>query len=134
MGAKKSNKKITLEDLILRKTQGDLDKIKVSFYNSAELGGELEIRKIPLKDYMSLLNGLETANAEDSLDFMGQLIYKCCPLFNQNSKELMDTYGCSVATDLPIIILNENLGEINEIINIINSFYGLDELQEKVKN
>lgn len=127
-------KKITLDDLIARKTQGKLDKLQIKYYNSEELGGEIEIRKISLKKYMSLISGIDSDDGEESLEFMCELIYECCPIFKENSKQLMEVYECGEATESPLLVLNDNMGEMKEICEIINGFYGLDKIQETVKN
>lgn len=127
-------KKVSLEDLINRKSQGKLDKLQVKFYNSKELGGEIEIRKIPLKRYMGLMDGVNSENMEENLEFMCQVVFECCPIFNQNSKQLMEAYECAEPTEIPLVVLNDNMGELGEITEIINNFYGLDKVQDTVKN
>lgn len=131
---KNKTKKITLDDLILRKTQGDLDKLQIKYYDSQELGGKIEIRKIPLKKYMQLINGVNDDDMLENLEFMNVLIFECCPLFKENSKKLMETYRIDVPNELPAKILNDNMGEMQDICEIINSFYGLNGVQDKVKN
>ncbi|MTI65167.1 MAG: phage portal protein [Firmicutes bacterium] len=132
--AKNKSKKITLDDLITRKTQGKLDKMQVKYYDSKELGGKIEIRKIKLKEYMKLADGIDEDNAVDGLEFMNELVFKCCPLFNQNSKELVKTYEVAEAIELPSAVLNDNMGEMQDIVEIINSFYGLDKVDKDIKN
>lgn len=131
---KQKTRKITLDDLVARKMQGKLDKLQVQYYSSKELGGEIEIRKIPLKKYMSLVDQVDEENMEDNLRFMNELIFECCPIFKNNSKKLMETYEVKVATDLPSIVLNDNMGEMQEICEIINRFYGLEKIVNTVKN
>lgn len=123
-----ANKKITLADVIERKKQGKMNKLQVKFYDSKILGGRIEVRKIPLGHYMELIENIEKYN---SVDAMNVLIYECCPLFRENTKEAMEVYKVAEATDLPSAILEDNIKEMNDIIEIINSFYGLDEIDIK---
>lgn len=134
MASKKVNKKVTLDDLIQRKLQGNLDKLQVKTYNSSEFGGEIEIKKIALRKYMSLINGVKDEDMEENLDFMSTLIFECCPIFKDNVKQLMEVYEVTDALELPLIVLNDNMGEMQDICEIINSFYGLDKVKEQVKN
>ncbi len=129
-----TKKKLTLDDLVARKLQGKLAKMQIKHFDSKELGGTLEIRKISLKRYLSLANDVAEEDLEDNLDFMSSLIFECCPLFNQNSKQLMETYDCSEATELPILILNENMGEMSSIVEIISKMYGLESINSEIKN
>ncbi|MBW9154859.1 hypothetical protein [Clostridium tagluense] len=131
---KKVAKKITLEDLMAKKLQKDTDKIEVKMYNSKEFGGEIQVIKIPLKKYMGLMNDVEDGDMEDNLDFMSEVIFECCPIFKENSKQLMETFEVEDALELPLILLNDNMGEMNAICEIVNSFYGLGKVKEKVKN
>ena len=125
------SKKATLADIIARKKQGEMDKMQVKYYSSKVLGMDIEIRKIPLVQYMDLIEEVEEGN---SIEGMNKLIYECCPMFRENTKEAMEVYGVSTPTDLPSAILEDQLNEINGIIEIINSFYGVDKLEDDIKN
>lgn len=126
--------KITLEELALRKQQGNLDKVQVKVYNSKELGGEIELVKISLKKYLEMTNGMSTDNAEDGIELMCSIIFESCPFIKDNSKELMEMYDVKVPTDLPLYMLNENMKELTEISELINSFFGIDKVVDTTKN
>lgn len=119
-----------LTDIIAKRTQSKSDKFQVKTYKSEVLGDTIEIRKIPLKKYMSLVEDLD----DDSIDGMNRLLYECCPIFKTDTKEAMEAYGVDEPTDLPSAVLEDQLNEMQEIIELINSFYGLDKVEEKVKN
>lgn len=125
------SKKATLADIIAKKKQGDMDKHQVKYYPSEVLGMDIEIKKIPLNRYMNLV---QDTDEENSIESMNKMIYECCPMFKENAKEAMEVYNVSVPTDLPSAILEEQLNELNGIIEIINSFYGVDKINETVKN
>ncbi|AOY76685.1 hypothetical protein [Clostridium formicaceticum] len=125
-----SKLKATLAEIIARKKQGEIDKLQVKHYDSETLGMQIEIRKIPLAKYMNIVEGLE----DENLGGMNTLIYECCPMFRENTKEAMEVYGVAESTDLPAAILEEQLNEMKDIVEIINSFYGLDKIGDEIKN
>ena len=46
----------------------------------------------------------------------------------------MEVYGVAEPTDLPSAVLEDQLNEIKDIVEVINSFYGLDKIDVEVKN
>ncbi len=108
-----------------------MDKLQVKYYDSEVLGMKIEVRKIPLGQYMDLIEKLEEGN---SLGGMNKLIYECCPMFRENTKEAMEVYEVAEPTDLPSAILEDQLNEIKDIVEVINSFYGVDKIDNDVKN
>lgn len=126
--------KITLEELVLKKQQGDLDKHKVKIYSSKELGGDIEVVKIPLKRYLELGKGISPEDPGDSMDIMCSVIFESCPFIKENSKQLMEMYDVKVPTDLPLYLFNENMKELTDLSEIINSFFGIDKVVETSKN
>lgn len=126
--------KITLEELALRKQQGNLDKVQVKVYNSKELGGEIELVKIPLKKYLEMTSGINMDNPGDNIELMCNTIFESCPFIKNNSKELMEIYDAKIPTDLPLYMLNENMKELTEISELINSFFGIDKVVDTTKN
>lgn len=125
------NKNATLADIIEKRKQGEMDKLKIKYYESETLGMKIEVRKIPLCQYLNLIEELEEGN---SLEGMNKLIYECCPMFKENTKEAMEVYNVSAPTDLPSAVLEDQLNELKEIIEIINSFYGIDKIEDEIKN
>lgn len=129
------SKKATLADIIARKKQGDLDRLQIKHYKSETLGVEIEIKKIPLKKYMDLVGAVDEGNTEgEYIDAINKLIYECCPMFRENTKEAMEVYKVAEPTDLPSAVLEDQLNEMKEIMEVINSFYGIDKIEGKIKN
>jgi len=124
-------KKATLADIIAKKKQGQMDKFQVKYYYSKLLDMDVEIRKIPLGQYMELISEVEEGN---TIDGMNKLIYECCPMFKENTKEAMEVYEVAVPTDLPSAVFEDQLNELNDILEIINSFYGIDKMDAEIKN
>ena len=134
MGAKK-RVKATLSEILARKQQGDLNKLSVKTYHSKTLNMNIEIRKIPLNKFMDLAENNENLG---SIEGMNRLIYHMCPMFCNapaaEVKKAMQVYEVGEATDLPSAMLEDNIGEMADIVNIANSFYGLEQLEDLVKN
>lgn len=123
--------KIDLKSVVARKLQGKMDKLAVKMYYSETLEGEIEIRKIPLQQYMDLISSIDD---ENSIEGMNQLIYTCCPMFKENASEAMEAYGVSEPTELPSVILEDQLNELSDIVEIINGFYGIEKIRTEIKN
>lgn len=123
--------KATLAEIIARKQQGKIDKLQVRYYHSETLGLDIEVRKIPLKKYIEIM---ESVDDETSIEGMNNIIFNMCPMFKTNTKEAMELYGVQIPTELPAAVLEEQLNEMGDICSIANSFYGLDKLEDVVKN
>ncbi|OLS02240.1 hypothetical protein [Tissierella creatinophila] len=124
-------KQATLADIIAKRKQGKMDKLQVKSYYSETLDMGIEIRKIPLGQYMDIVENLEE---ENSINGMNKLIYECCPLFREDAKEAMEVYEVAEPTDLPSAVLEDQLNEMKDIVEIINSFYGIDKIDSEIKN
>ncbi|OHW62906.1 hypothetical protein EUAN_06900 [Andreesenia angusta] len=126
--------KATLAEIIARKKQGEMDKLSVKYYDSEVLGTSIEVRKIPLKKFMSLVEDMEDeGDAVEGLDSMNKLIFEVCPMFREDTKEAMEIYGVKEPTDLPSAILEEQMNEMKDIVEIANTFYGLDKIEADIK-
>lgn len=129
-----NNRTVTLADIITKRNQSKDDKMQVKYYKSEVLDTEIEIRKIPLQRYMELSERLAEDNI-NTIDTMNEIIYECCPIFKTNTQEAMKAYGVAEPIDLPSAVLEDQLNEIKDIIEVINSFYGLDKIKDdEVKN
>lgn len=129
-----SKKTMTLAEIIAKRNQSKSDKFKVAYYSSETLGTDIEIRKLPLQKYMELSENLGEEET-NTIDGMNAMIYEFCPLFKTDVKEAVEYYEVVEPTDLPSAVLDDQLNEIKDIIEIINSFYGLDKItDESIKN
>lgn len=124
-------KKATLEQIIQKKLQGDMDKFCIKHYYSKTLEMDIEIKKIPVSKYLQIINTVED---DESLDSLNLIIYNCCPMFKENTKEAMEVYGVQEPTDLPSAVLEDQVDEMKAIVDIINAMYGLDKVEEAIKN
>lgn len=130
---KMARKTTNLAEIIAKRQQSKVDKLQVKYYKSETLDTEIEVRKISLQDYMDLSEALGEED-ENTADAMNKIIYECCPVFKTDTKEAMEFYGALEPTDLPSLVLDEQLNEMKDIVEIINSFYGLDKISDTVKN
>lgn len=129
-----SKKTMTLAEIIAKRTQSKSDKLQVAYYSSEVLETDVEIRKLPLQKYMELSENLSEDDV-NTIDGMNAMIYEFCPLFREGAKEAMEAYGVAEPTDLPSAVLEEQLNEIKDIVEIINSFYGLEKITDStIKN
>lgn len=94
------------------------------------LGGSLEIKKLPLGEFLEMLDdfGEKTTTAE-AVRMQCEVIYECIPLLH--SAEIQEAYQCGEPTEIVYKILNDDLSEIARIFNEILEFYGMasDELK-----
>lgn len=116
-------KKMTLQDLMIRAEQrqaaGRVSKNVVL----PGLGGALTVEKIPLARMLSLLDGVDAESMTDNLSFQVELIYQCCPLMRNH--ELQEAYQCAEPTDVVCAVLDDNLRDVAELAEEILALYGL---------
>jgi len=123
--------KVTIDQLLAKKL--DDNKKKTVLFKSKELGGDLEVNKIPLSKVLTLLDGSEGLSTPDAMARNFELIYECCPLLHNS--DLQKSYEVVEPFDIVAKILNDNIGEINRLASTILSLYGVDfeDAKDKVK-
>jgi len=120
-----SNKKLNLSDLLARKESRKNDRPEYKVVNVPELGGGLEIRRLPLLKFLDMMDGInEYSSPAESMQKQIDIIYESVPLFHNS--ELQEAYECAEPTDIVTKVLNENMGALTEILTAIFSFYGMD--------
>ena len=127
--------KLTVEDLIAKKQQRELQQAGFKQVYIESLGGELEIEKLPVPKYLGLLGDVdEDSSALENVQAQVSLIYESCPLLH--NKALQEAYECVEPTDIVYKVLDDNLMEIARITGIISEFYGsnADDLLDTIKN
>ena len=125
--------KATAEMLIAKKLQGEYDKMKIKTVNVGSLGFSLELRKPGIQKVLELL---DEAQQDDSMmgniRFEEKLVYESCKMLHD--KKLMEEFECTEPPDIVLKILDENMEELDKLSGIVLGFYGLNELDDKVKN
>lgn len=124
--------KITLDQLIARKTQSEGDKLKLKEVYSEELGGTLTIKKLPLNKFFNIRDQIGQTT-EEAFRANCMLVYESCDIFHDS--ELIKLYNCAEPYDLIPKIFNENLKEIEKIAEEAIKFYGYgSEAGTEIKN
>ena len=126
-----SKEQVTLEKLFSKKMDNEKKNSK-EFY-SQELGGVIEIKKIPIRKIIGLLNECQTDDIQIGFELNQHIIYMCCPIFQ--NKQLQEQYEVVEPFEIVGKIFNENIGEIAKLSGAILEFYGLsgEELSQAVK-
>ena len=83
--------RLTLEELIERKRQSDDDKVKYKAVHSDLLGGEIMVKKLPLRQVTALIDRYPNPNTTESMEMAQELIYRSCDLFR--NADLQKEYG-----------------------------------------
>lgn len=112
--------KATREALLERASKKE-DKA-YSTYESEALGLAFTVKRLPVARLMSIMDmGEETALG--GLETSKQLIYESIPALQD--KELQEAYGCIEPHDIVLGVFDDNLGEVEKLVEFINSQYGL---------
>ena len=86
------------------------------------MGLAFTVKRLPVARLMAIMDmGEETA--EGGLETSKQLIYESIPALQD--KELQEAYGCIEPHDIVLGVFDDNLGEVEKLVEFINSQYGL---------
>lgn len=120
--------KLTIEDLLAQKDrrQDDVKTVRLD-----GLGGELEVRRIPLVKFTDYMDRTQKGDAKATLEAQYEMIYACCPILH--NEQLLEAYECKDPLDIVPKILRENIMDMNALVTAISSFYGVD-LDDDLKN
>ncbi len=114
--------RLTLEELIERKRQSDDDKVKYKVVHSDLLGGEVMVKKLPLRQVTMLIDRFPEPNTTESMEMMQELIYRSCDLFR--NAELQKEYGIEGDKyEIVSAVFEDNLDEITKVGQEILDFY-----------
>lgn len=114
--------RLTLEELIERKRQSDDDKVKYKAVHSDLLGGEVMVKKLPLRQVTMLIDRFPEPNTTESMEMMQELIYRSCDLFR--NAELQKEYGIEGDKyEIVSAVFEDNLDEITKVGQEILDFY-----------
>lgn len=111
-------KKLSIADLMAQKEKPVKSSVWVDI---PELGGEIEVRRLPLARFMEMSDRIDPDNAAATLQAQYDMIYEFCPILHDD--ELQKYYDCKVPPDIVPLILHENTTSMNLIVNAIGSFY-----------
>lgn len=121
--------RLTIEQLIAKK---DHRSPETRLVHLDSLGGDLEIRKIPLGRYMEMSGRVEKADdMAEALSIEYEMIYACCPILH--SQQLQEAYECRDPLEIVPKLFDDNLSDLNKIMAEIAMFYGVD-IGDDLKN
>lgn len=120
--------KLTIEDLLAQK---DRQEVKTKTVHLDGLGGELEVRRIPLDKFTDYMERTQKGDAKTKLETQYEMIYDCCPILH--NEQLQEAYECKDPLDIVPRVLRENIMDMNALVAAISAFYGVD-LYEDLKN
>lgn len=120
--------KLTIEDLLAQKDRRQVD---VKTVHLDGLGGEMEVRRIPLDKFTDYMERTQKGDAKTKLETQYEMIYDCCPILH--NEQLLNAYECDDPLNIVPKVLRENIMDMNDLVAAISSFYGVD-LYEDLKN
>lgn len=123
-----AKKKITLAQLL---TDKKVIEDKKWSYESAALGGILEIEKIKPKKVLEIMEEVSTEGNDQYITFL-KLIYESCPIFR--SQELIKKYEVEIPYQVVDRVFDRNIIEILDLGKQICVNYGVYfEAEETIK-
>lgn len=120
--------KLTIEDLLAQK---DRQEVKTKTVHLDGLGGELEVRRIPLDKFTDYMERTQKGDAKTKLETQYEMIYDCCTILH--NEQLQEAYECKDPLDIVPRVLRENIMDMNALVAAISAFYGVD-LYDDLKN
>lgn len=120
--------KLTIEDLLAQK---DRQEVKTKTVHLDGLGGEMEVRRIPLDKFTDYMERTQKGDAKTKLETQYEMIYDCCPILH--NEQLQEAYECKDPLDIVPRVLRENIMDMNALVAAISAFYGVD-LYDDLKN
>ena len=125
------NKKLTLNDFIAKAKQKEQDKFKAKAVFIESLEGEVMLQKIPINNVLVAIDRITTDDSmQNIIDVYKQLIYESIPMLK--AKELQEQFNLAEPFDIVLELFE--LNEITKLGEEIQSLYGLDKLEDTVKN
>ena len=126
--------KLSIAELLAKKERKTIQTATVTVPG---LGGEIELKKLPLAEYVDLNGAI--SDARDGQEFMRaavEEIYAFCPILH--AKELQEGCGCKVPTDVVGKLLGDDIADYMAILTAINDLYGMGDqaadLRSEAKN
>jgi len=120
-------KRLTITDLMAQKDKTARTSVWVDV---PVLGGEIEVRRLPLARFMELSRGVNSEDPAATLQAQYDMIYAFCPILHED--DLQEHFACDVPTDIVPKIFRENMGSMNLVVDAIGSFYL--EAEDEAKN
>lgn len=117
---------LSIEQLIQKKAQ--LKPVQVKRVHIDKLGGELEIKRLPVTTYWDLVSKVDQNDTSTLLQAEFDMIYAFCPALHDN--RLLEAYDIDIPVDIVPAIFGEDLGAIGQMVTAITEMYGNSEAEE----
>lgn len=119
---------LSIEDLIRKKEEIKPQQVKRVFVE--RLGGELEIRRIPVTDYWNMTARVDSDDMAALLPAQIEMIYAAVPALHD--PRLHEAYGVDVPTDIVPMVFGEDIGAMAMMAAEIAAMYG--DVEQETKN
>lgn len=120
---------LSIKDYIDRAENTDVVSRKAVYVPG--LGGEIEVVRQPLTDFMELSDRVSKAkSARETLDANVEIIYDFCPILHDH--QIQAAYECKEPLDVVRKVFGDNLEDMGVVLTAIAGFYGNPE--EEIKN
>ena len=120
------------KELLLERATKNREKNQYKDYPCEEIGSTLIVKRLPVAQICDILDMADGTTARENLDLYKELIYKSIPLFQD--RELLKAYECVEPHDIVTAVFDENLGAISKLAEFILDLYGVQDLEDDVKN
>lgn len=111
-------KRLSIADLLAQKEKPLKESVWVDV---PELGGEIEVRRLPLARFMELSGKVDPEDPVAMLQAQYEMIYAFCPILHDD--ELQKVYDCNVPPDIVPKVFRENMESMGTVVSAIGSFY-----------
>lgn len=126
-------KKATIESLLEDKAKGRYDSLAIKTVEVPAIGYSFDLKKPKLDTILSILNQAgEEGNVSDNIRFMQEIVYQACPMLHNT--QLLEEFDVKEPPEIVLAILNDNLEALYSLSDEVLAFYGIDNLEDMVKN
>lgn len=130
-----------LKNIVDKKNKGEIKAVTVKTYFSEVVGEEIEFKKLPLSEYLKMVEGIDSGSATtaDIIPMMNEMIFNFATMFRDRDsvEAAMSVYTeAETPMDLPEFIFEGNMSELSEMMEVINSFYDgeVEKARDDIKN
>ena len=127
------DKKLLLNDLAKRVEQSRKDRVELHDIPCEELGGSLAVVKMPMGKILDLMDEIsEDMPLKEQLNKTRELIYDHVPMLH--SKELQSREELAEPYDIVDMVFGDNFFAMQKFANKIFGLYGIEGLENEIKN
>lgn len=126
-------KKATIESLLADKAKGKYDSLAIKTVEVPAIGYSFDLKKPKLDTILSILNqSADDSSMSDNIRFMCDIVYQACPMLHNT--QLLEEFEVKEPPEIVMAVLNDNLDALYALSDEVLSFYGINNLENMVKN